>query len=151
SKLTLNLGVRWEYLSPLVEKNNNQVTYNLATGQAIFAGPVPQGLCANFPGGCVQGGNNALYDPYYGGFEPRLGFAWTLNERTVVRGGYGIVQYMEGTGANNRLSQNSPFVPVDAVVNYSAQPGTMTTGFQDTAAGAPAALGVGQLRVFQPD
>jgi hypothetical protein len=30
------------------------------------------------------------------GFEPRLGAAWRLNDRWVLRGGYGISQYMEG-------------------------------------------------------
>ena len=35
--------------------------------------------------------------------------AYRMNERWVIRGGYGIAQYMEGTGANLRLPLNPPF------------------------------------------
>ncbi len=47
--------------------------------------------------------------PFYNGWEPRLGFAYRQGERWVFRGGYGITQYMEGTGANQRLPLNPPF------------------------------------------
>jgi hypothetical protein len=74
-----------------------------------------------------------------------------VNSKTVVRGGYGIVQYMEGAGANNRLTQNTPFVPVDSNVTFVGAPGTMTTGFADVIAGSAGQVGVGQVRVFQKD
>ena len=150
SNLTLNIGLRWEYTSPLTEIEDRQMTYDLSTGQALFAGEIPAGVCSTYAAGCVKGSSRALYDAYYGGFAPRLGFAWTLNDSTVIRGGYGIVQYMEGTGANNRLTQNPPFVPVDAVRNYTSPAGSMARGFEDTSAGAPPALGVGQLRYVDP-
>ena len=56
-----------------------------------------------------NGNSRALYDAYYGGWEPRVGFAWTPSEKWVVRGAFGIVQYMEGTGKNLRLPANPPF------------------------------------------
>ena len=40
---------------------------------------------------------------------PRLGFAYQPKARLVIRGGYGITNYLEGTGANLRLTQNPPF------------------------------------------
>ena len=40
---------------------------------------------------------------------PRIGFAYTPSRRTVIRGGYGITNYFEGTGANLRLNFNYPF------------------------------------------
>jgi hypothetical protein len=40
---------------------------------------------------------------------PRLGFAWQPRSKAVLRGGYGITTYLEGTGANLRLTQNPPF------------------------------------------
>src|SRR5262249_40262348 len=70
--LTLNLGITWEYLSPWVEKDNRQANIDLNTGQLILAGQ--------------NGASRALYDAFYGGFEPRVGFAWTPSEKTVVRG-----------------------------------------------------------------
>jgi outer membrane receptor protein involved in Fe transport len=135
SKLTLNLGLRWEYASPLVEKDDKQLNYDLKTGRALFANR--------------DGNSRALYDAYYGGFGPRVGFAWSLNDRTVVRGAYGIVQYQEGTGANNRLPQNPPFAQ-EVQRAYTTTAGSILTGFGDAASAAPG-LGVGQLRAFQPD
>ena len=94
--LTLNLGMRWAYTQPVVEKDNRQSNFDLTTGRQITA----------------QDGSResrSLYKSYKKGFEPRLGFAWRPNDRWVVRGGYGISQYMEGTGANLRLPLNPPF------------------------------------------
>jgi hypothetical protein len=57
----------------------------------------------------VDGNSRALYDPTYTQFQPRFGFAYQAMPRFVVRGGYGISSYLEGTGANLRLTQNPPF------------------------------------------
>ena len=87
--LTLNLGMRWAYTQPVVEKDNRQGNFDLTTGQEILA----------------QDGSResrALYKAYKKGFEPRVGAAWRPSEGWVVRGAYGISQYMEGTGANLR-------------------------------------------------
>src|SRR4051794_20667139 len=93
--VTLNLGLTWEYTSPWVEKDDRQANIDLATGQLILAGQ--------------NGNSRALFDAFYGGFEPRVGAAWTPSDKWVVRGAFGIVQYMEGTGKNLRLTQNPPF------------------------------------------
>ena len=100
--VTLNVGLRWAYTSPLVEQDNRQANFNLQTGEQILASD-----------GGIE--DRALYQPYYRGFEPRLGVAWQVNDRTVVRGGYGISQFMEGTGANLRLPLNPPFFFESAV------------------------------------
>jgi len=129
--LTLNLGITWEYISPWVEKDNRQANIDLKTGQLILAGQ--------------NGNSRALYDPYYGGFEPRVGFAWTPSEKWVVRGAFGIVQFMEGTGKNLRLTFNPPF-GFEGQKSFDATtgPGTASTGFTD--------LGNGALyRIFAPD
>lgn len=117
--LSLNLGLRWEYASPISEKDDRQVNFDLKTGQWVRPGE--------------QGLGDGLTKPYYGGFSPRLGFAWTANEKTVFRGGYGMVQYQEGTGANCRLPLNPPFFG-EFSRNYSAaSPGSMAVGFADVA------------------
>ncbi len=123
SNLTLNLGMRWEYTSPLIEVHDRQSNFDLKTGQQLFAGE--------------DGNSRALYKPYYKGFEPRVGFAWSpgaFDNKFVVRMGYGIVQFMEGTGSNLRLPMNPPFffesdvsfVPIDGV-----SPGKLSTGFTE--------------------
>ena len=116
TNLTLNLGLRWAYTSPLVEKDNRQSNFDLVTGEQIFA-----------KDGSIE--ERALYKPYYKGFEPRLGAAWKPSEKLVVRGGYGISQFMEGTGANLRLPLNPPFF-FESAVNYD-----QTTGAGSAAVG----------------
>jgi hypothetical protein len=93
--LTLNLGVRWEFDQPIYEVNNKMANVNETTKQIEYAG--------------VDGNSRALYDPYYAQFQPRFGFAYQPTPRLVIRGGYGITSYLEGMGANLRLTQNPPF------------------------------------------
>ena len=93
--LTINLGLRWEFDQPIYEVNNKEANLNLQTGTIEYAG--------------VDGASRALYDADYAQFQPRVGFAYQAKQRLVVRGGYGISSYLEGTGANLRLTQNPPF------------------------------------------
>jgi hypothetical protein len=92
---TLNLGLRWEFDQPIYEVNNKMANVNMLTKQIEYAG--------------VDGNSRALYNPDYTQFEPRFGFAFQPNPRLVIRGGYGITSYLEGMGANLRLTQNPPF------------------------------------------
>jgi len=138
NNLTLNLGMRWEYTSPVVEVHDRQSNFDIVTGQQLFAGR--------------DGNSRALYKPYYKGFEPRVGFAWTpkmFEDKLVVRAGYGITQYMEGTGSNLRLPLNPPlFSEADVSFDRSSGPGTITRGFTDVIVrDQPSGL----IRVWNPD
>jgi Carboxypeptidase regulatory-like domain/TonB dependent receptor len=93
--LTLNIGLRWEFDQPWYEVNNKEANIDPVTKQIQYAG--------------VNGASRALYNAYWAQFEPRFGFAWQPKDRWVIRGGYGISSYLEGTGANLRLVQNPPF------------------------------------------
>ncbi|WP_263384333.1 TonB-dependent receptor [Granulicella arctica] len=98
SNLTINLGIRWEWDQPLYEVNNKEANINLVTGAIQFAG--------------VNGNSRGLYNNFWNGYMPRVGFAYSppdLGGRFVVRGGYGITNFLEGTGANLRLTLNPPF------------------------------------------
>jgi outer membrane receptor protein involved in Fe transport len=95
--LTLNLGLRWEYHTPWVEVDNRQANFNLVTGQLEMAGQ--------------DGNSRALYNSFKKDFQPRLGFAYTpeaLGKKVVIRGGYTISSFLEGTGTNLRLPLNPP-------------------------------------------
>lgn len=97
-ELTLNLGIRWEYHSPLVEVKDRQSNFEPFSGKQLFPGK--------------DGAPRALYYPFKKDFQPRVGFAWTpaaLGGRTVFRGAYTISSFMEGTGTNLRLPLNPPF------------------------------------------
>ena len=134
--LTLNLGMRWAYTEPIVEKDNRQSNFDLSTGRQIL------------PDDSDREGR-ALYNAYKKGFEPRLGFAYHPADRWVLRGGYGITQYMEGTGANLRLPLNPPFF-FESAVQYDATTGagTLATGFAEL---RPLDQPSGQVRAWDPN
>jgi len=134
--LTLNIGMRWAYTSPLVEKDNRQANFDLRTGAAVYA-----------KDGSIR--DRALYEPYYNGWEPRIGAAYKLGDRWVFRGGYGISQFMEGTGSNLRLPMNPPFF-FESDVRYDATtgPGSASTGFVGL---RPGTTPSGQVRAWNPN
>jgi hypothetical protein len=89
SSLTLNLGLRYEFEQGLQEKDNR-----FAVGfdpNATFPAQVA-GL--NLKGGLMYAGVNGYPtyqgSPFKGQFAPRGGIAWSLTDKTVIRGGYGL-------------------------------------------------------------
>jgi hypothetical protein len=94
-KLTLNLGIRWEYHTPLVEVFDRQSNFEPFSGKLLLAGK--------------DGNSRALYEPYKKDFQPRIGFAYTPFRNWVLRGAYTMSSFMEGTGTNLRLPMNPPF------------------------------------------
>jgi hypothetical protein len=137
--LTLNLGMRWEWDQPIYEVNNKQANVNIFTGAITYAGQ--------------NGASRALYDAYWGGFMPRIGFAFSpenFHDRLVVRGGYAITNFMEGTGANLRLPLNPPFF-IDASGNAIAgAPGFLVqNGFPAPA--DPTSFDGLNIRAWQPN
>ena len=110
SKLTLNLGLRWERETGLQEiENRLYVNFDKnATNPLAPAAPAldPKGVI-QFAG---QGGTNTYVgDPNLNKFSPRIGFAYQINPQTVLRGGYGII----------RAPQSSPGSPL-APAGYTA-------------------------------
>ena len=93
-KVTINYGLRWEYDQPLYEVNNKLSKIDPTTGALIIAGQ--------------NGNSRSLYQPTYGEFDPRLGFAWSLNSKLVVRGGFGVTSYMDYNLLHNHVG-NAPF------------------------------------------
>ncbi len=75
-KLTLNLGLRWEYNSPVVDKYNHLSTFDPT---------VPGDIRVS------TSSKPNLYDVSKKNFAPRFGFAWSpFGQKTVLRGGYGM-------------------------------------------------------------
>jgi hypothetical protein len=120
--LTLNLGLRYEYATPWWEKDNLMTNYDPATKTMVFA-----------KDGSLS--DRALIDPDRNNWGPRLGLAYSLTPRTVLRGGWGVSYiHFHRIGAANILSINGPQV-VNAVVSQSNA--TLPT-FRTTQQGYPA-------------
>ena len=90
SKLTLNLGLRYEEESPYTDRHN-QLNYFSPT----VASPAQNPSFPNLTGGLVYAGVNrnpaSVYNWNTNQFTPRAGFAYSIFPETVVRGGAGIV------------------------------------------------------------
>jgi hypothetical protein len=78
--LMLNPGLRWDYSGVPTERDGR--FYNRI-------GPFG-GADRENPGIVRYRDPDSVYEPYYGMFSPRLGFAWTATPETVVRGGLGV-------------------------------------------------------------
>ena len=105
SKLTLNLGMRYDYDSPITERFNRSVRgFDFATpnpeGARAIANyaknPLPELPASQFAvnGGLtfagVGGNPRSLWQADRNNFAPRIGLAYTLFNKTVIRAGYGI-------------------------------------------------------------
>ena len=77
AKLTLNVGLRWEFASPLYERDNNYSNFDPTTNTMIKA-----------TSGSLF--NRGLVHPDNKDFGPRLGLAYSIDSKTVARAGYGI-------------------------------------------------------------
>ncbi len=97
-KLTLNLGARWDLSTPQTERHNKQqyvfnttavnpVNSMINRAVAPGLGPIKGGI--TYAG--VNGNPTTPYSLYLGAIQPRVGFAYALDNRTVLRGGYGIM------------------------------------------------------------
>jgi hypothetical protein len=119
-RLTLNLGLRYEFDQPWYEQNNKTANV-LPDGTVEYAGSVPP-LAA--PGSIVCP-TRACYNANYKQFMPRLGFAYQMEPKWVIRGGYGISSFFEGYSFNQRLTSSPPF---SLAINNNAPTPTNTTG-----------------------
>jgi outer membrane receptor protein involved in Fe transport len=129
SKLTLNLGVRWEYGSPYSERNNNLSNFDPVTQTVLTITPgataVP-GAVTPYSGSGVYG--KTLVNPDFGDYAPRVGFAYAVTPTLAVRGGYGssFVHYTRA-GSGDILPINAPAALFVSV----SQPSSVTAaGYQ---------------------
>ena len=100
-RLTVNLGLRWDLRAVPVEKSNKMFWFDRANagGGLCFADKNLETQTVAALGGPIAPDGNGFYrycgrrnpapDPKKS-FAPRLGFAYRLTDKTVVRGGYGI-------------------------------------------------------------
>src|SRR5215470_4799448 len=130
-RLTLNLGVRYEFATPQYDRDNHMANYDPATNSLVYA---KDGSLAD----------RALVNPSYKNFAPRLGLAYSITPKTVIRAGYGVsyVLFLR-QGGDSYLSYNGPFI-VNSQITQSPSQGlcapnsTSLSCFRPTEQGYPA-------------
>jgi len=132
-KLTLNLGLRYEYATPQWERDNILSNFDPAGRRLIRAGS-----------GSIY--DRSLVNPDRNNFAPRLGLAYNLTPRTVLRGGFGAsFVHFNRLGGENLLAYNLPGIIGVGVDQLVSQPrcrdGQLpTTCFRPTQDGYPSNL-----------
>jgi hypothetical protein len=123
NSLTLNLGLRYEYATPWVERDNILSNFDPATRTMVAARD-----------GSLE--DRSTIRPDRNNFAPRLGLAYTVTPRTVIRGGYGMSYvHFHRAGGANVLAINGPQVINAVVVQAPTQ-----ADFRTTEQGYPAGL-----------
>jgi len=125
-KLTLNLGLRYELEGATTERYNRNLRgfdttvsspIEAAAKAAYAANPIPEIPAGSFS---VKGGvlfanddNRGFWEGDKNNFQPRIGFAYQLNQNTVLRGGFGVymVPFVIDGVNQNGFSQSTPIVP----------------------------------------
>ncbi len=124
-RLTLNLGVRYDYYQPYKENAGNQANFiptgnlGIGTGTGIYQLPSRsrnRDLGAPFLAALAKDNvtvqyvdNERLANPQTTNFAPRIGFAFSLDPKTVIRAGYGIFYGGLQSQGNTNLGTNFPW------------------------------------------
>jgi hypothetical protein len=131
-RLTLDLGLRYEYNTPQYDTHNEILGYFPGQQSTVFPQAPPGILYPNDPGTP----NRALVYPDRNNFGPRFGFAWDVRGtgKFVVRGGFGVFYDIEDGALNLQFGGQPPFgditstptpsTPLTPGLNYFADPFT---------------------------
>jgi hypothetical protein len=125
--LSINFGLRYEFLTPLHEKYGRMANLDIApgfTGVAVVTPATAGPYTGAFPDGLVNPDRN--------NFAPRIGIAWKpiKGKQTTVRAGYGM--YYNGSVYNtaaNKMAQQPPFAKTSSVNTSTANLLTIQKGF----------------------
>ena len=108
-KLTLNLGIRWEIPRPLTDRLDRLARFDYKA-----VNPISTAVGQNYLGQLVfaDSDNRGQYGGSYKEFAPRIGFAYELMPKVVMRGGYGVFfpRQFPGTPIIPGFASDTPYV-----------------------------------------
>ncbi|MFC5865230.1 carboxypeptidase regulatory-like domain-containing protein [Acidicapsa dinghuensis] len=135
-RLTLNLGLRYDFATPAVEARNRMANFDPAgNGSLVFA-----------KSGSL--GDRALVNPQTTNFGPRIGVSYSLDDKTVVRGGYGIYYTeFERIGSEDELALNPPNLINKTIASNTAPVLKPSVGFPSNFLD-PSTINLNQLNNF---
>jgi hypothetical protein len=124
SKLTLSMGLRWNYNFRFHEKYGNWANYDLNAINPNYSAP---GLLVF----AKNGGDSFEKNEYAKNFGPSFGFAYALKPKTVVRGSFGLIYNPPGldfsNGVPNAFAPQLGINQTGAISNWdNGYPGTVT-------------------------
>jgi hypothetical protein len=125
--VTLSAGLRWDYESPVTERNNQQ-----NAGFDFTAASPLQAPGLNLKGGLLftDQDNHRPYQRDLNNIQPRAGISWRPLPKTVVRAGYGLSHVATFTTAYNQgFSTNTPYVATNGGVVLSGN--TLSNPYPD--------------------
>jgi Carboxypeptidase regulatory-like domain len=154
-KLTLLLGIRYDIFTPFTEAHNHISNFNFPEALTLTNSTISQAL--QIAG--VNGVNSQLnIATIHSNVAPRLGFSYSVDPTTVVRGGYGL-SYFPGNYTSNADMKNAPFTSVfspacQSDLAFSIEAGLNKTSGQNPACspqGNPGSLDQGLPAPVAPD
>jgi hypothetical protein len=96
SRLTVNLGLRYDFMTPAYERDNHMANFDPVAGALVFASD-----------GSLE--NRALVKPDRNNFAPRVGLVYKLSDMLVARGGYGVFYNpFDRIGSEDQIALNPP-------------------------------------------
>jgi len=112
SRLTLNYGLRYEYQAPYTDAHNSSSNFDPT---AVNQPGEPLGAILVAGAGS---NSRSLINSRWNDFAPRVGFAFQIAPKTVLRGGYGIFYSPENDGKEDLLARNYPFSNLSSYEDY---------------------------------
>ena len=115
-RLTLNLGLRYDYMIPYTEKDDHFTFLDpLAPNPAAGGRPGALRFGGNYAPDAISCHCSQIVNTYPNAWGPRVGFAYAWDDKTVIRGGYGIMYTRRGAvGGRENARQGSGFTGLNA-------------------------------------